>query len=65
MLPRRRSGENGLGHRLLDDDRLDGKRPKQHHRHAHFNNTSNNITTCVFALIECFKPAGMWTHVPA
>lgn len=29
----------------------------------HFNNT-NNITTGVLALIECFKFAGMWTHVP-
>ena len=24
-----------------------------------------NITTGVFALIECFKFAGMWTQVPA
>ena len=31
---------------------------------THLTNTSS-MTTGVFASIECFKFAGMWTHVPA
>ena len=31
---------------------------------SHFNKTSS-ITTGVFALMECFNPAVMWTQVPA
>src|SRR4029079_816456 len=30
---------------------------------THFSSTSS-MTTGVFALIECFRPAGMWTQVP-
>jgi hypothetical protein len=46
-----------------DDDQPDGCSPKQQPQ-AHFSSTSS-ITTGVFALIECFRPAGMWTQVPA
>jgi hypothetical protein len=35
------------------------------HCWGHYFNNISNITTGIFALIECYKLAGMWTHVPA
>jgi hypothetical protein len=32
---------------------------------GHYFKSTSNITTGVFALMECFKFAGMWTQVPA
>ena len=45
-----------------DNKEPDGESPEKEH-HADYRST-RSITTDVFALIECFKFAGMWTQVP-